>query len=146
MTSRFIAPVLAATIAVTGMTAAPVQAADRGEIGRLLLGAGTLFIIGNAIANSNRNANVNNNTHVTRRHNPPQVHHQPRARKFVPSQCLRNNRAGNGPNRYFGRHCLSQHMQVGRLPGQCRTSVWTNRGQRTVFGARCLRKFGWKFS
>jgi len=140
MTNRIIATVLAASIAFTGMSTAPARA-DSGEIGRLLLGAGALFIIGSAISNSNRDRD-----RVVTRRNDPVIHQprvQPRFRRVLPGDCLRRNQWDNGPSRYFGRNCLSRRVEIRRLPRQCKRTVWTNRGQRTVFAARCLRKNGW---
>ena len=141
MSKSIIASVLAASIAFTSLSATPVRAADSGEIGRFLLGAGTLFIIGSAISNSNRNRD----TTVTRRHTEPTYRVKPR-RKVVPSACLRHNRFDNGPRKFFGQRCLNNNMRnAHRLPNQCRRTIWTNRGQRNVFAARCLRRNGWTF-
>ena len=144
MTKGFIAAVLAASIAFTGMSTAPARAADSGEIGRFLLGAGTLFIIGSAIANSDRRYRDRDHV-VTRRHVDPRPRVKPR-RKVVPSACLRVNRWDNGPRRFFGQRCLRNNMhRVGRLPGHCKRKIWTPRGARNVFAARCLRRNGWVF-
>jgi len=137
MTKRILASVLAASIALTSLAAAPARA-DSGEIGRFLLGAGALFIIGSAINNNNRGRVV------TRRDADPVYRVQPR--RVVPSACLRVNRWNNGPRRFFGRRCLNNHMNyVSQLPGQCLRTFWTDRGQRTVYSAHCLRHKGWFF-
>jgi hypothetical protein len=57
MSRTFIAAVLAASIAVTGFSAAPARALDQGEATRLFLGATALFLLGNAAANANKNHN-----------------------------------------------------------------------------------------
>ena len=113
------------------------------EIGRFLLGAGTLFIIGSAINNSNRNKNHGT---VTRRHDrDTYTHVQPR-RKVVPSACLRKNRSDHGPRRYFSRHCLRKNMaNFHRVPDHCARNVWTKRGKRIGYAARCMRNNGWVF-
>lgn len=65
----------------------------------------------------------------------------------VPSACLRQNRWDNGPRQFFGQRCLSNNMRnFDRLPNQCRTTIWTDRGRRSVYAARCLRKNGWRYS
>ncbi len=144
MTHRLIATVLAASLALTSAAATPARAADSGEIGRFLLGAGTLFIIGSAIANRDRRYRDNDRV-VTRRHVDP-IHRVKPRRKVVPSACLRFNRWDNGPRRFFGSRCLSRNMhRAGRLPGACYTTIWTNRGTRGVYAARCLRRHGWVF-
>lgn len=144
MTKTLLASVLAAAIAVTSVSATPVRAADNGEIGRFLLGVGALFAIGSALSNSQ-----NNRGHVTR--NKPQrevtVSPRPQGRKFVPTACLRVNQFNHGPRRYFPRRCLHRNMRASqRLPGNCLRTVWSDRGQRSVYAARCLRNHGWRFS
>ena len=143
MTKRIMATMLAFTLAITSISTSPARAADSGEIGRFLLGAGTLFIIGSAISNSNRN---NNHGTVTRRHDrDTYTHVQPR-RKIVPSACLRKNRSDHGPRRYFSRHCLRKNMaNFHRIPDHCARNVWTKRGKRIGYAARCLRNNGWVF-
>ncbi len=144
MTKRLIATLLAASLALTSVAAAPARAADSGEIGRFLLGAGTLFIIGSAIANSDRRYR-DSDRYVNRRDFGPAHRVKPR-RKVVPSACLRFNRWDNGPRRFFGKRCLRNNMRhFGRLPGGCQRTVWTHNGRRTVFAARCLRRNGWVF-
>ena len=152
MTKRIIATALAASLALTSLSTTPARA-DAGEIARFAVGAGVLLLLGNAIAQNNRNSN---RAPVTRRYEDPAPHvvhrdaDRPRyekRRKFVPSSCLRENRWDNGPRRFFGQRCLSNNMRnFDRLPNQCRTVIWTDRGRRSVFAARCLRKNGWKFS
>jgi len=143
MTKRFLATLLAATIALTSVSAAPAIAGDRDKLGKFLLGAGALIIIGSAISNKNRHRDSDHV--VTRRHVEPTHRVKPR-RKVVPSACLRVNRSDHGPRRYFGRRCLNNNMHhAGRLPGSCIRQVWTRNGHRSVYGARCLRNNGWVF-
>lgn len=142
---RLTAGALAATLTLTSV--APVQAADKGEIGRFLLGAGALFVIGSALANAN--PKVTRAPHTPHVVTPPKVHppvtHRP-PRNVVPVACLRHNQYAEGPRRYFGRRCLNKRMpQANRLPQGCLRSVWTQRGHRNVYAARCLRRSGWVF-
>lgn len=58
MTKKLFATVLAVSMAFTAIGTAPARAADSGEIGRFLLGAGALFIIGNEIAKNDRRSTV----------------------------------------------------------------------------------------
>ncbi len=143
MTKKLIASVLAASIAITGMTAAPARALDNGELGRLIFGTGALIIIGSALAN--RNNNNNNGAVVTRRGGDadrPRRHH----RKIAPARCVRHSHFNNGPRRFLGQRCLNRHMHnAHRLPSACKRKVYTNNGRRNVFGARCLRNHGWTF-
>jgi len=159
MTKRIITAIMAAAIAFTSFTAAPVQAADRGEIARFVLGAGALAIIANELSKNNgRNGHVvtrhYNNNHYQKpyyNNNVYKPHHKDvykpkRQNKVVPSACLRVNQSGHGPRRYFSQYCLQKYMHnVNRLPGGCTAKIWTNRGARYVYGAKCLRNNGWIF-
>lgn len=143
MLKPFMASLMAAVIAVTSLSAAPVQAGDRDKLGKFLLGAGALVIIGGAIHNANKNRGHS----VTRVSPPPHKPYVKPRKKFVPVACLRHNRFNQGPKRFFGQRCLRNNMAgVHRLPGSCLRNVWTKNGHRTVYGARCLRQHGWKFS
>lgn len=150
MRKPMIASALAALLTITPITAAPVAAADQGEIGRFLLGAGTLLIIGSALS-----ARQNERTRTTK----PNVIHRPTQKTFVqppkirtkptnvvPAACLRHNKYDYGPKRFFGPRCLRRNMtHAARLPSQCLRRVWTKNGERQVYGARCLRRSGWVF-
>jgi hypothetical protein len=148
MTRKFLATVLAASMALTSVSVAPARA-DSGELGRFLLGAGALVIIGSAISNSNRNRGrvepTRRYVEPTRRYvePAPRIRHQ---HKVVPSACLRVNRTDYGPRRYFGQRCLNNNMRKAwRLPESCLRAVPGRHGQRAVFAAHCLRRNGWTF-
>lgn len=161
MTKRNLATALAVSLALTSVAAAPARAADSGEVGRFLLGAGALIILTHELSRQNRGK-------VTRRYVDPGHYrrdydrddyreykykrdrlrrdrgHYNRNHKIVPFACLRENRFRDGPRRYFGERCLWNNMRnANRLPGTCRTSVWSRHGWRTVYSAYCLRKKGW---
>lgn len=151
MLKRLTATVLAASVALTSVFAAPARAADSGEIARAILGAGVILYLGNELAKRN------NRGYVTRRYDDRYYgnryydhdrdyrghrDHRYKHRKTVPVSCLRN----NGYDRYFGAHCLSQRMRnASRLPEQCRISVRTSRGWRSAYEADCLRRYGYRF-
>ena len=162
MTKRIITAIMAAAIAFTSFTAAPVQAADRGEIARFVLGAGALAIIANELSKNNGHVtsrNYNNHYQKPRYNNHYQkprynnhyqkphhgnVYKPKKQRKVVPSACLRVNESGYGPRRYFGQHCLRKNMHnANRLPGGCTAKIHTKRGPAYVYAARCLRNNGW---
>ena len=142
MSKSIIASVLVVFIVFISLFVMFVWVVDFGEIGCFLFGVGMLFIIGSVILNSN--CNRDNLVTTTRRH--AETHRVKPRRKVVPSACLRHNRFDNGPRKFFGQRCLNNNMRnAGRLPNQCRRTIWTNRGQRNVFAARCLRRNGWTF-
>lgn len=151
MTKRFIAALLATSLAMTSLTAAPARA-DAGEIARFVFGAGALLMLGQALSNRDRDRDRDRDREtVTRRNVEPdrRVHRHPRVqRRVVPSECLRISRRhdGDGPRRFFPRRCLANNMaNFNRLPDQCERRIWTRNGRRTVFAARCLRRNGWVF-
>lgn len=163
MTKRFLASVLAASMAITSLSTAPARA-DAGEIARFVVGAGAILLLGNAIARQNRE---NKNARVSRRYEDPQprvtrrhVHPAPSEtrrhvdpaprntrRMLVPSSCLRENYSDYGPRRYADERCLSRNMRdFSRLPDNCRTAIWTRKGRSAGYSASCLRRNGWTFS
>lgn len=144
MSKKIVSTVLAAAMAFTTVGAAPARAADSGEIGRFLLGAGTLFIIGSALSNSNRHSTHRNKGTYYSTTPPMKLDPgpRPRYRKVVPGACMRHNPYNQGPSKFFGKHCLSKY-NVGRLPSGCLTSVYTKRGYRNVYSAHCLKRKGW---
>lgn len=129
MSKGLTAIVLAATMALTSLTASRAHAGNE-ELGRFLLGAGALIIIGSALSN-------NRSSHEDRH----------RRHRVLPAHCMRYNETHHGPRRYFGKRCLSKNMEnYSRLPGACRTKALTHRGWREVFGAHCLKTHGWVVS
>ena len=113
MTRKLLASVLAASMALTSVSVAPARA-DSGELGRFLLGAGALVIIGTELSKRNRSRSRGSEV-TTRRYveptpryvEPPRrfVEPQPRVRhnhRVVPSTCLRVNHSDYGPRRFFG--------------------------------------------
>ena len=95
MTKRLIATMLAASIAMTGLSSVPARAADSGEIARLIFGAGAILLLGNELSKQNRNNNRYDDRDVTRRYVDPAPHVVHR-RNILPSACLRVNQWDNG--------------------------------------------------
>ena len=142
MTKTLLASFLAATMAFTSLSATPARAADSGEIGRFLLGAGTLFIIGSALSNRNKHR-----PEVHRVHPNPDRDYRPRVhRKYVPGSCFRRFETRHGVIRGYPVRCLRNNMRnFHALPGGCRVRLHVpNVGPRNLFRARCLRNNGWR--
>ena len=162
---QFIATIAAASIVITGFSAAPARAGEE-EIGAALAAILGLAIVGAVIKDKRDDRKARQQVHVPQ----PQVH-QPRQqgqnhinrhqrhvqpkplphrvnRKLLPQRCLFNLRTDNG--RYkevFGQRCLNRHFQhVQHLPQQCGRRVWTDRGARYGYGARCLSKHGYQLA
>ena len=154
MTRTFIASILAATMAVTSLSAPPVHAGDNDDFARFLLGAGTLFIIGSALSNRNKHR-----PEVHRVHPYHDQDYRPRVRRdydyrprvrynYVPGACFRHFETYHGVIRGFGARCLRNRMHnFHALPAVCRVRVRSlHGGHRNIFKSRCLRHRGWHIS
>lgn len=155
---RFIALVLAASVAVTGFSAAPARADE--DFGKFLAGLAAIAIIGAAIENS-RDDDVrvirkntvrvtpghhHNHKHNKHKHNNvrPLPHH---VKKFdLPAQCLRTF-PGLGNKRILGRGCLgNNYRHVGSLPRACKIAVDRGQKRRVGYELLCLREHGYRLT
>ena len=149
---KFIAFVLATSIAITGLSAAPARANE--DVAKIIAGLAVLGILGAAI---NRDRHRNN--YVARSAtNPvivqplrPHVHPKPRplpprvARYDLPGKCLRYFPAFRDGRNLMGQHCLrNNYRHVKALPQQCRVAFWNGRRHETAFKPRCLRQNGYR--
>ena len=156
MHRTFITSVVAAAIAITGLSATPARAADGSDVARFLAGLAALAIVGAAIRESrDRDKQV-----VSRRDvpfaPPPRQYHQgklkPRPlppglarRAVLPGQCLRSFDARHGQARLFGQRCLEKNYRhAGSLPQICAQRIRTKRGPRYGYDPRCLRQHGYR--
>jgi hypothetical protein len=146
MHRSFIAAIIAATIVITGFSAAPARAGGD-DIAKALAGLAMLAIIGKAISD-NRDGHQ-----VSRQAAPRHQYVQPRplpkriARNALPGQCLRVIDTRRGTTRMFMRRCLERNYRyVNRLPQACAQRVRTDRGPRYGYNARCLRQSGFRIA
>ena len=163
MHRKFITLILAASMAVTGLSAAPARA-DAEDAAQVIAGVAAIAILGAAIAKSK-----DDNDHVTR--NRGHIRHDNRhrgrgqqwnnrhrgnkharplpnrvQRKLLPGSCQITARAGNGQHlRGFGRHCLTRNYgYTNSLPRACETRVRARNGApRTIYRGRCLQQHGY---
>lgn len=162
MTHRsFISIILAAAIAITGMTAAPAQARDRDDIAKWIAGAAALAIIGSAIAENRRDDSVtryrgydNNFRHYNKNKRYSHGHKKHyknygRNRAYeLPSKCVRKVRSHYGEIYGYGRRCmLNNYSHFNSLPHDCVVQGWNPNGQaRTVYNGNCLSNYGYYLS
>lgn len=136
---KFISLILAAALAVTGMTAAPVQASDR-DVAKWVAGAVALGLIGAAIADKRRDDRA-----VTRH----QGGHLPRFNKGHRRGHDRYDNRGHrrGHDGYGNRGHRRGHDSYGNrgrhgaqlaLPQQCRRDVRVRGGVLRGYGRHCL--------
>ena len=153
---RFIGIVLAASVAVTGFTAAPARADE--DFGKFLAGLAAIAIIGAAIEN-NRDRDVKVIRRNTVRVNPGHHHNHNRnkhnhvrplpqhVKKFdLPAHCLRKF-PGLGNKRILGRGCLNNNYRhVGSLPQACKIAVDRGQKHRVGYELLCLRERGYRLT
>lgn len=148
---KFIAGIVALSVLITAGTAAPARAGDD-DVGKALAAILGLAIIGAVIADKRddkKKAKVVHpqpkrhvKKHVAPRPIPNRVN-----RKILPQHCLRSFEVQDGYIRGFGRRCLNRHYDYAhQLPGRCYREVWTDRGRRGIYGARCLRHKGYQLA
>lgn len=149
---KFISVIAGVSILLTGFAAAPARA-DSDDVGRALAAIVGLAIVGAAIkdARDDRKAkpvvrhkqNGWQGRYIEAQPLPKRVN-----RKLLPQRCFRtfSNRRGNAVPA-FGYRCLSNNYPfINSLPRQCLREAYGQRGVRTVFGARCLRKQGYQLA
>ncbi|SEQ00889.1 hypothetical protein [Thalassovita taeanensis] len=154
MSRKFIATILAASLAITGFSTAPAQAGND-DLAKFLAGAAALVIIGSAI-DDNKNRKV-----VTRRYDDNRYYgttnqHQHRyqhqyERRSAPlpryDDKRYNDRGRNQaksrdhrPSGANDRHAARTHPRARALPEQCRLP---GRG-KAAYSAKCLNRYGYR--
>lgn len=137
------AAVLAVTLAFTGITATASPASanghrnNGGEAAAVL--GGLLLLYGLSQAGRNHGSRI----HVDP-DNPPVIHRPQPVYRVAPQRCFIRGHDNNGQYRGYRYRCMQQHAQNAHLlPQNCLRHVWTDRGQRTIYGGRCLANNGW---
>ncbi len=133
---------LVVTLALTGITATASPAAANGH--RNNNGAEAAAIFGGLLLLYGISQAGRNNGN--RRNNPPVIH-QPQPQpihRVAPQRCFIQGHDNRGQFRGYRQRCMQQHANNAYLlPADCLRHVWTDRGQRTIYGARCLQNNGW---
>ena len=153
MSRKFIASVLAASLALTSFSAAPAKAGND-DLMRFLAGATTLVILGNALDGSYRDSgssrtvqngrdrsydydrgrNVRNND----RNRQGYRAHSNRENRLPPG-CLTRARTSHGKQQVFGKACLREHYaHTSNLPRACRVQPTGHNAPRRAYSAGCL--------
>lgn len=151
-TKTLTATALAITLALTGITATASPAAANGH--RNNNGANAAAVFGGllllyGLSQADRGGSRGNLSVTHQPRHTPRITHQPRHdphrfSRVAPSRCFVEGRDRNGHFRGFGHRCMQNHAQnTHLLPRNCLRHVWTDRGQRTIYGGRCLADNGW---
>jgi len=149
MHRKFIALILAASVAVTGMAATPAFA--DGKTARQFGWLALLGVVALAIQDSNRKRAVTHNsynyTSPTRpntsptRPQPPQINRS----KILPYHCLRAYKVNGQRRNLFGLSCLQRsYSHVGSLPYACQLGSLDGRNNRVGYEPVCLRERGYR--
>lgn len=140
---QFIAAVLAAAVAVTGLTAAPARADN--DAAKVIAAVAALAIIGAAVADANKSKRPK----VIYRTPPAYGHHKQHVR-HKGYKTHKRHKADKRHDRY-NRHVepYRGHRQGGAVPYRAQKRVAlpnacliANNGGRAVYSARCLERRG----
>ncbi|MEL6586895.1 MAG: hypothetical protein AAFY65_01585 [Pseudomonadota bacterium] len=158
MVRSLLAATLALALALPAATT-PVRA-DAEDAARVVGGLVALYVLKEAlerrqdrkevrrVAPSTRHHNtVRRHSHIQPRHRQGGARHRDRVRdvRIIPSTCRRNVTLNNGRAvTAYGARCMQNRVaRPGILPPNCIRRVSTHRGQRNVYGPRCLARNGW---
>jgi len=154
MSRKFIATILAASIAVTSLSARPAAALTDEQLGALLFGGIALAVIGKAASKRRSEPEIVTPPRRDDRYYPHPPRHRdvqpPRYRadrKLLPANCLRTFDQRRGQVRMFGARCLQRDFRYSnRLPNACRISARTTRGVRHGYTPHGLRRHGYRMA
>lgn len=143
---KFIAIILAASLAITGVSSGPAQAGE--DFGKVVAGLAVLGILGAAL--HDHNTRDRRHDTVTRPHRPhPTPRPRPLPHRFgrydLPAHCMKF-----APNYRNGKSlvalgCLRRNYDhVGSLPQSCKVTFWNGRNNRTAYKPGCLNKHGYR--
>lgn len=156
MHRKFITLIVAAAVAVTGLTA-PARA-DGQDVARALAGVAALAIIGKIIHDSNKDDHVvthqaQPNYNYTRPRHETHIHNYNKqkpvrpnfSRYDLPRHCLRDYRVNRQHVRLFGANCLRKNYKYsGSLPYACQFQFNNRHGSHTGYEPLCLRERGYR--
>lgn len=145
MSRRFIAAVLVASLAITGLAAKSARAADAEDIAKILGTVATLYFLGTAIQNAQGDNDRKVYVYRDRGYDRDRYDRGHRAKK-LPAACLLRGWNRNGkPIDVLGAVCVERRYdQVHRLPNTCRVQAHTEKGVRVVYKTHCLKRRGFE--
>lgn len=166
---KFIALIVALSVAVTGFASAPARAGDQ-EVRDLLTGLAVLGVIGAVVAHEQKKKKKRRRANEVSQYGDD--HHYPRSdrrhghghghgyhngqgtrplphrvqRKLLPAQCRRTAYSHyHGQVRGFGKRCLQNNFAYyHELPRDCVIRTHDNGKRRAIFQGRCLRGYGYQ--
>lgn len=166
MSRKFIASVLAASLAITSVSAMPAKAGND-DLVKFLAGATALVIIGKALDdNSSRSTyrykeqhrHHGEHRHVEKYTYVPPVHkgrhyddrdyghsYRPHHKPALPGACETTVRVKSGHQTFLDNRCLARRsVDTRKLPSQCQVNVGRDRfGNINGYNSRCLERNGY---
>lgn len=152
MTKKFMATVLAASIAMSAISAVPAMAKPSNGV-RVLQGLAALYIISRVVKDNKTHrqpeaTSRGRNRHTTQTPSRSRNHWDKPARPQrhslnLPNRCLKTFYTRQGETRAYGAHCVNKQAPRLSLPQQCKRRISTDRGRRNVYGPNCLRQHGY---
>jgi hypothetical protein len=147
LTKTVTAGVLAVALSLAGITATATPAAanghrNQGAEAAAILG-GILLLYG--LSQANRNNQVTRLNQFPPPPPPPIYHPQPRQHyRIAPTQCFIEGHDHTGYYHGYLARCTEQSVwNPHLLPAECLRTVWTNHGQRRIYGGNCMARNGW---
>ncbi|TCM87567.1 hypothetical protein [Rhodovulum steppense] len=133
----FLAPLLAAAVALTPIAAAPARAAD--DLARILLGAAAVYVIVDKLESNRRAVNRVEKSQAAGWQSPRGYNRH----QVIPASCVRTINTRRGPERVVTERCL-RNEGIRRLPDRCEISVRGNRGSVDAYRLSCLQNAGYR--
>lgn len=151
MTHRMIAAVLAASLALTGLSAprAAAQSFDNGDMMALVLGAIALGVVLDNIDDDDDDDDRRVRGHHQQAYPafPPRPYaHDVRRGRPIPRACLVPVRLDGKRRAVVSARCLNDRNYRGRLPAQCSSRVKSRFGIQHVYREKCLVRHGYRFA
>ena len=148
LTAPILGPILAGSLALTTLSAAPAQAGSD-DAAKVLFGIAALTILGAAIADSNKASAAPVPVHrappVAHPVHPYKPNHAPQViKRRLPAQCQHTVRVNGKTRNVYGKDCLQrQGPHFVRLPQSCERTFQVYGRPRQVYMVNCLRDHGW---
>ncbi|SDG51340.1 hypothetical protein [Alloyangia pacifica] len=169
MSRKFIAGVLAASLVVTGFSAAPSRAAEARDVAKVIGGAALVYMIGKAVSEARAEDRERDKKKEAQKKAQQEAQwraensapylprpyvfdnragqvaksSQAQPRGVLPGTCLREVRGERGA--IMQRSCLrSAAVRTDALPDRCSKKIRIGKDKERVFSAQCLEKAGWR--
>ncbi|MFZ7093510.1 hypothetical protein [Primorskyibacter sp. 2E233] len=157
MSAKFITGVLTIAATIAAFSAAPARAGNDDEIAKIVAGVATLYIAGQLINELSDNGAIVQVHGPGDRYDDRRYGHQGgkwkggkwqghRFNKVLPGSCVRKIQKRH--TRFvLPRHCLRRNnVALRHLPQRCEINWRGNRGMRTGYALRCLKRNGYQIA